>query len=166
MANTIPRGLVLSPICFLVSGSLGALLAIATNLPARFGGILNGNNVLQDFLLLNGTALSPDLALLLGQVVLTGCTLRQGRARKAGVIGLTVLGACYTLGQLGEPITLRTLSPATFHAAQAAVVVANIVCSMLMFVFGILELRRLGQAAQVTAAVPASRTNDGRRRPA
>lgn len=166
MANKIPKALVLSSTCFLISASVGTLLAIATHLPARFGSILDGNNVPQDFLLLNGTALSPDLALLVGQVVLTGCALRQGKARMVGVIGLTILGACYTLGQLGEPITFRALRPASFHVAQAAVVVANIVCSMLMVVFGVIEWRRRGEATHATVALPAVRTSGGRRRPA
>src|SRR5258708_28099926 len=106
MSKTL-KGLVLFSACNLVSASIGAILSIALHLPARFGGLLSGNDVLQDFLLLNGTALSPDLWLLLGQFVLTGCALRRGRVGMVGVIGLTLLGAVATLGQLGEPITVR-----------------------------------------------------------
>jgi len=146
MSSMALKGLILSSTGFLVSATIGAQLAIAHDLPARFGGLLSGNDVAGDFLLVNGTALSPDLALLLVQLVLTGCALRQGWFGRVGVIGLTVLGACYTIGQLGEPITLHSLTPATFNAEPAAIAVTNIVCSTAMFVFGIREWRGLGQA--------------------
>lgn len=162
MASRTLKGLVLSSAGFLVSGSAGALLAINTHLPARFAGILNGNDVLHDFLLLNGTALSPDLALLLGQFILTGCALRSGRTGRVGVIGLTILGGCYTLGQLGEPITIRAVSPTTFHAAQVGVVAANITCSMLMLVFGVMEWRSRGLPTSAASTTPAFRTSEAR----
>lgn len=162
MTSKTLKGLVLSSAGFLVSGSAGALLAINTHLPARFGGILNGNDVLHDFLLLNGTALSPDLALLLSQLVLTGCALKQGRTGMVGMIGLTVLGGCYTLGQLGEPITFRVVSPTTFHATQAGIVAANIAFSTLMLMFGVIEWRSRGLANSVASATPALRTSEAR----
>ena len=140
-------GLILVSACYLVSASVGAAVAMATHLPARFAGILRGNDVARDFLTLNGTALSPDLALLLCQVALTGCALQTGRAGRAGVIGLTLLGAAYTFGQLGEPIAVQAFSPATRNAAQASLVAINIVCSSVMFVFGILEWRRRAQVS-------------------
>jgi len=56
MSKTL-KGLVLFSACNLVSASIGAILSIALHLPARFGGLLSGNDVLQDFLFLNGTAL-------------------------------------------------------------------------------------------------------------
>ena len=136
MSKTL-KGLVLFSACNLVSMSIGAILAIFLHLPARFGGLLSGNGVLQDFLFINGTALSPDLWMLLGQIVLIGCALRRGRVGMLGVIGLTLLGAVTTLGQLGEPITVRAFSPSTFNGAQASLVAVNIVSSLLMVVFGI-----------------------------
>jgi hypothetical protein len=144
------QGLVLASAGYLVRASLGAALAIATDLPARFGGLLTGTDVAHDFLL-GGTALSPDLPLLLGQLVLTGCALRGGRTGMVGVIGLTVLGAVYALGQLGEPIALRALSPATFNAAQATLVAANIVFPTLMAVFGALEWRNRRRVGRMLA---------------
>jgi hypothetical protein len=143
--------------------SIGAILSIVLHLPARFGGLLSGNNVLQDFLFMNGTALSPDLWLLFGQVVLIGCALRHGWVGMVGVIGLTLLGAVTTLGQLGEPITVRAFSPATFDGAQVSLVVVNIAGSLLMFVFGILEWRSRKQANWATDAQPEMQTSDARR---
>jgi hypothetical protein len=162
MSKTL-KGLVLFSACNLVSMSIGAILSIVLHYPARFGGLLSGNDVLQDFLLLNGTALSPDLWLLLGQFVLTGCALRRGRVGMVGVIGLTLLGAVTTLGQLGEPITVRAFSPATFDGAQVSLVAVNIAGSLLMVVFGILEGRSRRQANWATGAQPEMQTRDARR---
>jgi len=162
MRNKSLNGLILSSTGFLISATIGAQLAITHNLPARFGGLLSGNDVAGDFLLVNGTALSPDLALLLAQLVLTGCALGRGRIGMVGVIGLTVLGACYTLGQLGEPITLHSLTPATFNAEPAAIAVTNIVCSTAMFVFGILEWRGRGQVREGKEPGPVLHTRGAR----
>ncbi len=156
--STTPYRLVLASTGFLLSGSAGALLAISTHLPARFGGIMHGKDVARDFVLLSGTALSPDLALLLGQLALTGCALRRGRTGTVGVVGLTLLGAAYTLGQLGEPITLRALSPATFRAPQAGIVLANLTCSTLMLVFGVRAWQRRRPTNQTAETEPAFHT--------
>ena len=162
MSKTL-KGLVLFSACNLVSASIGAILSIVLHLPARFGGLLSGNDVLQDFLFMNGTALSPDMWLLFGQFALIGCALRRGRVGMVGVIGLTLLGAVATLGQLGEPITVRDFSPATFEGAQASLVAVNIAGSLLMVVFGILEWRRRRQANWATDAQPEMQTSDTRR---
>jgi hypothetical protein len=150
MSKTL-KGLVLFSACNLVSASIGAILSIVLHLPARFGGLLSGNDVLQDFLFMNGTALSPVLWLLLGQFVLIGCALRRGRVGMAGVIGLTLVGAVTTLGQLGEPITVRAFNPDTFEGWQVGLVAVNIAGSLLMVVFGILEWRSRRQATWTTA---------------
>ena len=145
------KGLVLFSFLTLASASVGALFAIMTNLPARFGSLLTGDHVLQDFLTLNGTALSPDLAMLVGQLLLTLCTLRRGRVGMVGVIGLTIYGACVICGQLGEPIIESAFSPATFNGAQASLLVANIIFPLLMVVFGAREWRSRRRGAQALA---------------
>jgi hypothetical protein len=157
------KALVLFSACNLVSASIGAILSIALHLPARFGGLLSGNDVLSDFLLLNGTALSPDLWLLLGQFVLTRCALRRGRVGMVGVIGVTLLGTVATLGQLGEPITVRAFSAATFDGAQASLAAANIAGSLLMVVFGLLEWRSRGRAHWAMSAQQEMQTSNTRR---
>jgi len=162
MSKTL-KGLVLFSACNLVSASLGAILSITLHLPARFGGLLSGNDVLQDFLFLNGTALSPDLWLLLVQFVLTSCALRRERVGMVGVIGLTLLGTVTTLGQLAEPITVRAFSPATFDGAQAALVAVNIAGSLLMVVFGLLEWRSRRQGNWPRGARPEMQISDTRR---
>lgn len=154
MQSKTLKGLVLFSVLCLISASISALFAIATNLPARFGSMLTGDHVLQDFLLINGTALSPNLTMLVGQLVLTLCALKRGRVGMIGVIGLTIYGACVICGQLGEPITIHAFSPATFNATQASLLVANIVFPLLMVVFGVLEWRSRRSARQALATQP------------
>jgi len=162
MSKTL-KGLVLFSACNLVSASIGAILSMALHLPARFGGLLSGDNVVQDFLFMNGTALSPNLWLLVGQFVLIGCALRRGRVGMVVLIGLTLLGAVTTLGQLGEPITVRAFSPATFDGVQVSLVAVNIGSSLLMVVFGILEWRSRRQANWSTGAQLEMQTSNARR---
>ncbi len=133
------RLLVSSSLLYLISGIAGTMLSIRDHLPAQFGGIISGDNVFLDFLTWMGTALSPPLALLLAQVVLTVFVFRPGRV-KVGIVGLTILGAMYTLGQLGEPILGQALSRATFGWVPV-ILVANILFSVLMLVFGAMAWR-------------------------
>ncbi|TMD66457.1 MAG: hypothetical protein E6I91_09200 [Chloroflexi bacterium] len=132
-----PSGrLVLASVCCLLSANVGTWLAIRQHLPAQFGGLMHGEDVVKDFFW-RGTALSAPFPLLLGQFVLTGCLVRGGQIGRVGVRGLTVLGGCYTLGQLGEPIVGRVFKVGAFEPAQALLVVTNMLCSLLMMVFGI-----------------------------
>lgn len=131
------RNLILASVLYLVSAGTGTAVALAEHLPARFGGILIGNDVLADFLTLNGTALSAPLFMLVIQAVLTVLLFAQGRAQTAAITGLTLLGALYTIGQLGEPLLYKTLSASGFDPLVAAILLANIVFSLLMVVFGV-----------------------------
>ncbi len=133
--------LVLASIFVLFSASVGTLLAIRDHLPARFGNILHGGDVVQDFIAFNGTALSAPLFLLLGQIVFTVLVCRRGKVGMMGVMGLTILGVCYTIGEVGEPILARTINPATFDMTVAVVLIANIVFPLMMVVFGVIEWR-------------------------
>jgi hypothetical protein len=134
-------GLVLSSIFGLFSAGSGTILAIRDHLPARFGNILHGGDVVQDFITFNGTALSAPLFLLLGQIVFTVLVFRSGKVGMAGVVGLTVLGVCYTFGQVGEPILVQSFNLANFDATLAVVLIANVVFPLMMVVFGVMEWR-------------------------
>lgn len=142
------RGLLLASLGYLISASVGTSVAIATHLPAGFLGILRGYDVGRDFLTI-GTALSPPLVMLVAQVIFTACLFGRGRVKLVGVIGLTILGACYTLGQLGEPIVSHALTPAAFNIGEAVLVVANLVLPALMFVFGVRAWRGNSRAHRV-----------------
>lgn len=129
--------LVLASVGCLMSASVGTWLAIQRHLPAQFGGLMHGEDVVKDFFTWRGTALSAPFPMLLGQLLLTGCVVRGGRIGRAGVRGLTLLGGSYTLGQLGEPIVGRVFKVGTFELAPALLVVTNMLCSLVMMVLGI-----------------------------
>ena len=140
MGKTL-KWLVISSILFLISNIIGTVIAFQKGLTADFGGFLNGQDILKDFLTTNGTALSAPLPFMILQFLFTLLALRMGRVGKVGVAGLVVLGAIYTIAQLGEPILLKLLTPSGFDLAQAIIFAANVVTSILMLVFGIIEWR-------------------------
>jgi hypothetical protein len=57
MTNSL-KWLVLASVTNLVGNVLGTILALQHNLTGDFGGWLNGQNILRDFLTFKGTALS------------------------------------------------------------------------------------------------------------
>ena len=130
-------GLFLSSILYLVSASIGTVVAFQQNLTANFGGILQSKGILSDFLIINGTALSAPLPFLVIQLLFTVLLARKGTSVRVGVIGLTVLGAFYTPAQLGEPLFLRQFTPGNFILIQAFILAANLIFSLLMLIFGI-----------------------------
>jgi len=138
MTNSL-KWLVLASLTNLVGNSVGTRLALQHNLTGDFGGWLNGQDVLRDFLTTNGTALSAPLPFLLIQL---GLTILGGSGR-IGVGGLTFVGAFYTIAQLGEPIVLRVWSPSGFDPAQASVLFVNVASAIAMFVFGIRAWRTM-----------------------
>ena len=137
------KWLVLASLTNLVGNVLGTMLALQYNLTGDFGGWLNGQDVLRDFLGFKGTALSAPLPFLLIQLGLTILALRPGRSGRIGVGGLTFVGAIYTIGQLGEPIVFQVWSPGGFDPAQAVVLFVNVASSIAMLVLGIREWRTM-----------------------
>jgi hypothetical protein len=135
--NTALKWLVLSSITNLVGNSFGTVIALQQNLAADWGGSLNGEDVLRDFLGFKGTALSAPLPFMLIQLMLTLLALRPGRSRLIGVAALTFVGLFYTLAQAGEPIVLRLLSPGGFNLAQAIAFIVNEASAIAMLVMGI-----------------------------
>lgn len=134
------RGLVLSSIFYLISASIGTAIAIREYLPAHFAGILNGSDVVKDLFTI-GTALSPPFLMPVCQLVLTVCVLRRGTVGMVGVIGLTILGVCYTFGQLGESILVQSFTSAPIEPIRIVVLVANILFPLMMVLFGAMEWR-------------------------
>ena len=137
------KWLMLASLTNLVGNSLGTMLALQHNLVGDFGGWLNGQDVLRDFLGFKGTALSAPLPFMLIQLGLTILALRPGSSGRIGVGGLTFVGAIYTIGQLGEPIVFQVWSPGGFDPAQAVVLFVNVASSIAMLVLGIRAWRTM-----------------------
>ncbi len=135
--NTSLKWLVLASFTNLVGNSFGTVIAFQQNLTANWGGSLNGQNVLRDFLGFRGTALSAPLPFMLTQLMITLLVLRPGRSRLIGVAALTFVGLFYTLAQAGEPIVLRLLSPGGFNLAQALAFIVNEASAIAMLIMGI-----------------------------
>ena len=149
MTNSL-KWLVLASLASLVGNGFGTMLALQHNLVGDFGGWLNGQDVLRDFLGFKGTALSAPLPFMLIQLGLTMLALRPGRSGRIGAGGLIFVGAIYTVGQLGEPIVLRVWSPSGFDPAQAVVLFVNVASSIAMFVFGIRAWRTMRASVPIT----------------
>ena len=148
--NTFLKWLLLASLTNLVGNGFGTMLALQHNLTGDFGGWLNGQDVLRDFLTTTGTALSAPLPFLLIQLGLTILALRPGRSGRIGVGGLTFVGAFYTIAQLGEPIVLRLWRPGGFDPAQAVVLFVNVASSIAMLVMGIRAWRTMRTSAPLT----------------
>lgn len=148
MTNSL-KWLVLASLTNLVGNSLGTMLALQYSLAGDFGGWLNGQDVLRDFLTFKGTALSAPLPFMLIQLGLTILVLRPGRSGRIGVGGLLFVGALYTIAQLGEPIVLRVWSPGGFDPAQAVVLFVNVASAIAMLVLGIRAWRTMRASAPI-----------------
>jgi hypothetical protein len=138
------KRLVLSSVLYLIWASIGAVVAIVLNLPARFGGSTSGLPVVQGFIYGMGTALGPPLLWwMVPQAFLTWLAWNQMNRRSIwGVIGLPLFGAATFGGALGEPITYELLNPVTFNPLLAVIQAGLIIIPFVMMVFAVQEWRR------------------------
>jgi hypothetical protein len=141
--HTSLKWLVTASLVNLVGNSLGAVISLGQNLAADWGGTLNGQDVLRDFLGFKGTALSAPLSFMLIQLVIILLALRPGRLGKVGVGGLIFIGLFYTLAQVGEPIVLRLFDSVGFDLLQFLVLMLNIISAIAMLVMGIRAWRTM-----------------------
>ena len=150
--NTSLKWLIIASLVNLLGNSLGAVISLGQNLAADWGGSLNGQDVLRDFLGLKGTALSAPLSFRLIQLVIILLVLRPGRLGKVGVGGLTFIALFYALAQIGEPIVLRQFRPGGFDLVQSLVLLLNIASAIAMLVLGIRAWRSrpVSQSVAVT----------------
>jgi hypothetical protein len=137
--DTFVRPLLAASVGFLVSSSVGTVLAVGQHLPANFAGLIRGNAIMRDFMSYRGTALSPPLVLLLIQAQCMRLVRQPGERGTLGVIGLTSLGALYTVGQSGEEIVIQLIAGRNRDVAQALLVTTNLLCSISMLIAGGLE---------------------------
>jgi hypothetical protein len=127
----------------LVLQFIGAATSIAKKLPYEFGGIGDPNTVAQDFVRGGGTALSAPLIPLLVLVALLVLAFRRDGWGMLAVGGITLLAILFTVAGSQEPIVWRTLRSSPFGVFEGIVVAlgaVGLLLSLLMLLFGILEL--------------------------
>ena len=140
------RSSALTVICvlWLLNCAIGARVAVKEGLPAEWvADLYVGRDASAEFFKGGGTALSPGLPMMVAQVLFTVLSTRSGKAGKSGAVGLTLLGTGGTIGVLAETITYRVLSPKTFDAVKAPIVLSAVVLSPLMAIIGALRLGAL-----------------------
>ncbi|MGZ3622103.1 MAG: hypothetical protein ACXVDN_07455 [Ktedonobacteraceae bacterium] len=130
----------------LVNAAIGTTLAVKENLPSVTPILTTGKPALEDFLTGNGTALSPPLYLCIITLLLIILAFQPKLPGKIGVVGLTILGFIFLLGEFIETNTYRVLNPVTFNMPVAFDVLIEIILSLLMITFGIITILHERQA--------------------
>jgi len=141
-------GLIIIAILSLVNAAIGTTIAVKENLPSITPILTTGKPALEDFLTGNGTALSPPLYLCIITLLLIILAFQPKLPGKIGVVGLTILGFIFLLGELIETNTYRVLNPATFNMPVALDVLMEIILALLIITFGIITIMHEKQAHQ------------------
>ena len=144
-------GLIVISILSLVNAAIGTMLAVKENLPSVTPILTTGKPALEDFLTGNGTALSPPLYLCIITLLLILLAFQPKLPGKIGVIGLTILGAIFLLGEFVETNTYRVLNPVTLNVPVALDVLIEIILAILMITFGIITIKQERHAQHQTA---------------
>jgi len=129
-------GLIVTSILSLVNASVGRVIAVKENLPSVTPVLTTGKPALEDFLTGNGTALSPPLYLCIVTLLLILLAFQPKWPGMVGIVGLTILGVIFLLGEFVETNTYRVLNPVTFNLQVALVVLVEIILALLMIAFG------------------------------
>ena len=137
------RRLLTSSILYIIVSLIAGAVAIQANLPAQPMGEGSGSGkpVWQDFLFGGGTAMSPGLPWLIGQVILTVLSSRKNWLGTVGVIGLIIFGLLAGIFSITEPNVQKIFDPATFDPLKAAIETGIIILPFAIMIFGILEWR-------------------------
>ena len=139
-------GLIIIAILSLVNAAIGTTIAVKENLPSVTPILTTGKPALEDFLTGNGTALSPPLYLCIITLLLIILAFQPKFPGKVGVVGLTILGFIFLLGEFIETNTYRVLNPVTFNVPVALDVLMEIILALLMITFGIITIMHERQA--------------------
>ena len=139
-------GLIVISILSLVNAVIGTVIAVKQNLPSVTPILTTGKPALEDFLTGNGTALSPPLYLCIITLLLIILAFRPKRPGMVGVVGLTILGAIFLIGEFVETNTYRVLNPITFNLPVALDVLTEIILALLMITFGAITIIQERQA--------------------
>jgi len=152
------RRLTTSSVVYIVLSFVAAAIAISRNIAAQpLGeGSGTGRPVLQEFLIGNGTGMSPGLYWLALQAALTFLAQRRDRWGIVGVVGLGLVVLLAGIFATTEPTFRRVLSPGTFDPILAVVELAMVIVPLLTVIFAVLELLRRRRVAPQPAAPQAS----------
>ena len=133
-------GLIIISILSLINAGVGTAIAVKDNLPSITPVFTTGKPALEDFLTGNGTALSPPLYLCIVTLLLIVLAFLPKWPGMVGVVGLTILGVIFLLGEFVETNTYRALNPVAFNLPVALVILAEIVLALLMIAFGVVAI--------------------------
>jgi hypothetical protein len=133
-------GLIVTSILSLVNAVVGTVIAVQHNLPSVTPILTTGKPALEDFLTGNGTALSPPLYLCIITLLLILLAFQTKWPGMVGVVGLTILGMIFLLGEFIETNTYRVLNPVTFNLPVALDVLTAIILALLMITFGVITI--------------------------
>jgi hypothetical protein len=122
--------LIVTSILSLVNAGVGTVIAVKQNLPSITPVFTTGKPALEDFLTGNGTAVSPPLYLCIITLLLILLAFQPKWPGMVGVVGLTILGMIFLLGEFIETNTYRVLNPATFNVPVALVVLIEIILAL------------------------------------
>ncbi len=122
---------------YLLHAGVGAGVAIRHDLKAAFPGFYTGRPARRDFVAGPGTALSPPMVLMIWHLLAVLAAERPGRIGQWGRRMITLDGAMFAVGMLGEPITYHVLNSRRFDPPKALLVAGNIVYPLLMLMHGI-----------------------------
>jgi len=139
-------GLIVISILSLVNAVIGTVIAVKQNLPSVTPILTTGKPALEDFLTGNGTALSPPLYLCIITLLLIILAFQPKWPGTIGVVGLTILGAIFLIGEFVETNTYRVLNPITFNLPVALDVLTEIILALLMITFGVITIIQERQA--------------------
>ena len=115
-------------LAYTASAIEGARISIRDSLYEQPFGIRSGIPVSRDFYFGGGTALSPSLPFLVAQAAITGTLAGPTPTARKSMDLLAIFGAGYAIGQIAEPLALRTLAhPRSSGWERLRVVVGNIV---------------------------------------
>ena len=137
------RRLVFASVSLLVVAVVGTVISIVYKLPYEFGGRGDPNNVLRDFIVGGGTALSPPLPPIILSVLFTILAPSRRWWGTVGVVGLCIFGSQYVIGESQEPIVWRSLRSSDFGPLEAVVAMLGmlgILLGALVLLFGLMEL--------------------------
>src|SRR6266516_5172753 len=139
-------GPIIISILSLVNAGVGTAFAVKDNLPSITPVFTTGKPALEDFLTGNGTALSPPLYLCIITLLLILLAFQPKWPGMVGVVGLTILGMIFLLGEFVETTTYLALNPVTFNLPVGRVVLTGMILALLMIAFGVVAIVHQRQA--------------------